>query len=75
MAQSYFYKDVLPFSAMVAVECLGMGLYTLFKAATLKGLSYYVFVAYSYAIATFVLLPLPFIFRRYVSQLSSLHHV
>ncbi|XP_062151329.1 WAT1-related protein At5g40230-like isoform X2 [Alnus glutinosa] len=69
MAQSYFYKDVLPFSAMVAVECLGMGLYTLFKAATLKGLSYYVFVAYSYAIATFVLLPLPFIFRRISGQL------
>ena len=34
-------KDVLPFSDMVAVECTNVGLNTLFKAATLKGLSYY----------------------------------
>ena len=67
MAGSYWYKDVLPFSAMVAVECTNVGLNTLFKAATLKGLSYYVFILYSYAIATLLLLPLAFIFRRYVS--------
>ncbi|XP_075673967.1 WAT1-related protein At5g40230-like [Castanea sativa] len=64
MAGSYWYKDVLPFSAMVAVECTNVGLNTLFKAATLKGLSYYVFILYSYAIATLLLLPLAFIFRR-----------
>ena len=67
MAWRYCYKDALPFSAMVAVECTNVGLNTIFKAATLKGLSYYVFIFYSYAIATLVLLPLPFIFRQYVS--------
>jgi len=65
-AGSYYYKDVLPFSAMVAAECTNVGLNTLFKAATLRGLSYYVFIFYSYAIATLLLLPLPFIFRQYV---------
>lgn len=66
MSRSYFYRDVLPVSAMVAVECSGVGLSTLFKAATVKGLSYYVFVAYSYGIATLVILPWAFIFHRYV---------
>ncbi|KAB1211740.1 hypothetical protein CJ030_MR6G023245 [Morella rubra] len=64
MAQSYFYKDVLPFSAMVAAECTNVILNILFKAATLKGLSNYVFNAYSFAVSTLVLLPAVFIFRR-----------
>ncbi|XVF58118.1 hypothetical protein PTKIN_Ptkin07bG0037200 [Pterospermum kingtungense] len=59
----YWQKDVVPFTAMVAVECSGVVLNILFKAATLKGMSYYVFITYSYAIATLVLLPFPFIFR------------
>ncbi|XVF16470.1 hypothetical protein REPUB_Repub10bG0033600 [Reevesia pubescens] len=63
MARRYCYKDVLPFTAMVAVECGNVGVNILFKAATSKGMSYYIFIAYSYAIATLVLLlPLPFIF-------------
>ncbi|KAK7823793.1 wat1-related protein [Quercus suber] len=69
MASIYRYMDVLPLSAMVAVECSNVGIYTLFKAATLKGLSYYVFVFYSFVIATLVLLPLVFIFPRFVAQL------
>jgi len=67
MASSYWYKDVLPFSAMVAVECTNVGINSLYKAATLKGLSYHVFAFYSFAIATLVLLPLVFIFRWYFS--------
>ncbi|KAM3713656.1 hypothetical protein ACJW30_01G274400 [Castanea mollissima] len=63
MASSYWYKDVLPFSAMVAVECTNVDINTLYKAATSKGLSYYVFAFYSFAIATLVLLPLVFTFR------------
>ncbi|KAL4653533.1 hypothetical protein ACB092_01G310600 [Castanea dentata] len=63
-AGSYFCKDALPFLAMVAAECTNVGLNTLFKAATLRGLSYYVFIFFSYAIATLLLLPLPFIFRQ-----------
>ncbi|XP_022751891.1 WAT1-related protein At4g15540-like [Durio zibethinus] len=62
MARRYCYKEVLPFTAMVAVECGNVGVNILFKAATSKGMSYYIFITYSYAIATLVLLPLPFIF-------------
>ncbi|KAM2367330.1 hypothetical protein EV1_044575 [Malus domestica] len=58
----WFQKDVLPFTAMVTVECTNVGLNVLFKAATLKGLSYYVFIVYSNLVATLVLLPLLFLF-------------
>ncbi|OMP11540.1 Drug/metabolite transporter [Corchorus olitorius] len=60
----YCYKDVLPFSAMVTMECLNVGLNTLFKAATLQGMSNYVFIVYAYAIAALVLLPAPFFSYR-----------
>ncbi|KAL1314849.1 hypothetical protein AAHE18_16G218200 [Arachis hypogaea] len=59
----YWYMNVVPLCAMVAVECFSVVSSVLFKAATQKGLSYYVFIAYSYAISTFILLlPFPFIF-------------
>ncbi len=67
MAWRYRYKDALPFSAMIAAECANVGVNILFKAASFKGLSYYVFVLYMYAISTVILLPLAFIFRGYVS--------
>ncbi|XVF60373.1 hypothetical protein PTKIN_Ptkin08bG0040100 [Pterospermum kingtungense] len=60
----YCYNDVLPFTAMVTMECVNVGLNTLFKAATLKGMSYHVFVVYAYAIAALVLLPAPFFSYR-----------
>ncbi|XVF16472.1 hypothetical protein REPUB_Repub10bG0033800 [Reevesia pubescens] len=60
----YYYKDVLPFTAMVTMECANVGLNTLFKAATLKGMSYHVFIVYAYAIAALVLLPAPFFSYR-----------
>jgi hypothetical protein len=47
----YCYKDGLPFGAMFAVECTNVGLSTIFKAATLKGLSYHVFMVYSYGVS------------------------
>ncbi|XVE67982.1 hypothetical protein DITRI_Ditri09bG0031800 [Diplodiscus trichospermus] len=62
MSRRYCYKDVLPFMAMVAVECTNVGLNILFKAATLKGMSYYIFITYSYAVGSLLLLPLCFIF-------------
>ncbi|XP_059451466.1 WAT1-related protein At5g40240-like isoform X2 [Corylus avellana] len=62
MSRNYFYKDVLPFSAMVTVECTNVVLNILFKAATMKGMSNYAFNAYSYAVSTLVLLPFAFIF-------------
>ncbi|XP_071696249.1 WAT1-related protein At3g28050-like [Rutidosis leptorrhynchoides] len=60
----FFYKDVLPFAAMVTMECTNVGLNTLYKAATLRGMSYHVFVVYSYAVAAFLLLPAPFFSGR-----------
>ncbi|ESQ46979.1 hypothetical protein EUTSA_v10027804mg [Eutrema salsugineum] len=63
-AWRFFCRDAVPFAVMVAVECVAVGSNTLFKAATLRGLSFYVFVFYSYAVATLVLLPLSLIFGR-----------
>ncbi|VVB09351.1 unnamed protein product [Arabis nemorensis] len=64
VAWRYFKRDVLPLSAMIAVECTTVGSTTLFKAATLRGLSFYVFVFYSYVVATLVLFTLSLIFGR-----------
>uniref|UniRef100_A0A1J3HEE6 WAT1-related protein n=2 Tax=Noccaea caerulescens TaxID=107243 RepID=A0A1J3HEE6_NOCCA len=64
VAWRYFYRDVLPFAAMFAVECAAVGSNTLYKAATLRGLKFYVFIFYSYAISTLVLLPVFLIFGR-----------
>ncbi|XP_022739955.1 WAT1-related protein At5g40240-like isoform X2 [Durio zibethinus] len=75
MARSYCYKDILPFIAMVSVECGNVGVNILFKAATSKGMSYYIFITYSYAIASLVLLPLSFIFYRTVLPPLKFHLV
>ncbi|KAL3526444.1 hypothetical protein ACH5RR_011100 [Cinchona calisaya] len=56
------HKEMVPFVAMVAMECTNVGLNTLFKAATVKGMSYHVFVVYSYAVAAILLLPSTFFF-------------
>ncbi|PON52046.1 hypothetical protein TorRG33x02_309800, partial [Trema orientale] len=65
MAGCDFKKEVVPFTAMAAVELATVGINTLYKAAKMKGLiSYFVFMAYSYVIGTLLLLPLPFVFRR-----------
>lgn len=65
VAWRYFTRDVVPFAAMFAVECTTVGSNTLFKAATIRGLSFYVFVFYSYVVSTLLLLPLSLIFGRY----------
>uniref|UniRef100_M4E9Z2 EamA domain-containing protein n=1 Tax=Brassica campestris TaxID=3711 RepID=M4E9Z2_BRACM len=64
VAWRYINRDVVPFAVMVAVECVTVGSTTLFKAASLRGLSFYVFVFYTYVVAALVLLPLSFIFGR-----------
>uniref|UniRef100_A0A2N9I7E0 WAT1-related protein n=1 Tax=Fagus sylvatica TaxID=28930 RepID=A0A2N9I7E0_FAGSY len=71
MAENCCYKDVLPFSAMVAVECTNVVLNILFKAASLKGLSYYAFNVYSYALSTLVLLPLAFLIFKRTTELPT----
>jgi hypothetical protein len=55
---------LVPFAAMVVVECLDVGLTTLSKAAMSKGMSHYVFVVYSNALATLILIPSSFIIHR-----------
>lgn len=58
-------NDVLPFTVMVAMECLRVGSYTIFKAASIdNNLSNYVLVTYSYSIAALFLLPSHFLYRR-----------
>ncbi|CAI0455882.1 unnamed protein product [Linum tenue] len=71
-AMSYFLESVLPFSVMVALELISVGLNTLFKAATLQGMSYHVFVVYDYATAALVLLPAVYISRRSTTALPPL---
>ncbi|KAL4353932.1 hypothetical protein GQ457_06G033820 [Hibiscus cannabinus] len=56
---------VAPSLLMLAVECSNVVVTILFKAASLKGLSYYNFVTYSFALGTCVLIPL-FFFRKTV---------
>uniref|UniRef100_A0A1J3FAQ0 WAT1-related protein n=2 Tax=Noccaea caerulescens TaxID=107243 RepID=A0A1J3FAQ0_NOCCA len=64
VAWRYFSQEVVPLTAMIAVECTTVGSTTLFKAASLRGLSFYVYVFYSYAVATLVLFTLSLIFGR-----------
>ncbi|KAI3452399.1 hypothetical protein Pfo_009064 [Paulownia fortunei] len=60
----YCFREVLPFAAMLTVECTNVGMNTLYKAAVSKGLSYHVFMVYSYAISALILLPLACLFHR-----------
>ncbi|KAL2321870.1 hypothetical protein Fmac_026249 [Flemingia macrophylla] len=52
----------IPFVAMVTVECLDVGLTTLGKAAISEGMNHFIFVLYSNALASLILLPSSFIF-------------
>ncbi|XP_019053098.1 PREDICTED: WAT1-related protein At3g28050-like isoform X5 [Nelumbo nucifera] len=56
--------SAMPFAAMVMVECGSIGLTTLSKAAMRRGMSNFVFILYSYILATLLLLPFLFICRR-----------
>nr|KYP56277.1 Auxin-induced protein 5NG4 [Cajanus cajan] len=55
------FEEWSPFAAMVIVECLDVGLSTLGKAAMSRGMNHFVFVLYSNALATLILLPSSFI--------------
>lgn len=54
-------------AAMVAVVVSDVGMNTLFKAASSKGMSSYVFLVYSYGIGALLLLPSPFLTHRSLS--------
>ncbi|XP_038694522.1 WAT1-related protein At5g40240-like isoform X2 [Tripterygium wilfordii] len=57
-------KVALPFVGMVLAECAQVGLMIVSKLAMSKGMSNLVFVFYSNALASLVLLPLSLLFRR-----------
>ncbi|KAH9742041.1 WAT1-related protein [Citrus sinensis] len=70
MERSNSYKNGALFTAMVAAECTIVGENIIFKLATSKGMSYFVFVFYAYAATTLVLLLLfPFIYRSNTASL------
>ncbi|XP_043702979.1 WAT1-related protein At5g40240-like isoform X3 [Telopea speciosissima] len=56
--------DALVFAAMVMAECASIGLITLSKAAMSRGMSNFIFIMYSYALATLILLPFACFFHR-----------
>ncbi|KAK8484201.1 hypothetical protein V6N13_110928 [Hibiscus sabdariffa] len=58
----YCYNEVLPLIAMVGVEGANVGVNILFKEATSKGMSQYIFITYSFALGALLLLPLCFFF-------------
>ncbi|CAH8310899.1 unnamed protein product [Eruca vesicaria subsp. sativa] len=64
MSRKYFEREVLPVTALVIMECANVGLNTLFKAATLQGMSFHVFIVYSYGLAALLLLPSLFFSSR-----------
>lgn len=70
--RSYCYRDVVPFAAMVSMECLNVGLNTLFKLAATHGMSRHVFLVYAYGVAALLLLP-PLFFSRRSRALPSLN--
>jgi hypothetical protein len=66
--------DFLPVLVIIGNECIDMGLLTLFKAATLEGMNNHVFIAYAYAVATFVLFPVTFFSRRFINDYLLQYH-
>lgn len=55
MRERYDLKqDLLAIVATVSMECVNVGLNTLFKEATLRGMNYHVCIFYDYAIAALV---------------------
>ena len=64
MDRRTFHGELVPFVVLAANECSNTGLFTLFKAASNGGMSNHVFVAYAYSVASLVLLPVTFFYRR-----------
>ncbi|KAE8682421.1 hypothetical protein F3Y22_tig00111239pilonHSYRG00035 [Hibiscus syriacus] len=65
MARRNGFKElVLPTIAMAAAQCSTVVVNILVKAASLKGMNYFVFVAYCYILGTLVFLLLASIFNR-----------
>ncbi|KAL0827855.1 hypothetical protein Bca101_051533 [Brassica carinata] len=69
MTRKYFQREVLPVTALVTMECANVALNTLFKAATLQGMGFHVFIVYSYGLAALLLLPSLFFSYRCCSNI------
>ncbi|XP_037494390.1 WAT1-related protein At5g40240 isoform X2 [Jatropha curcas] len=64
MGMKSWLLKLLPFAAMVMIECLDTGLTTISKAAMSKEMSHFVFVVYSNGLATLIMFPVAFFFNR-----------
>ncbi|KAF2282905.1 hypothetical protein GH714_043325 [Hevea brasiliensis] len=64
MGVKYCLLRLLPFAALVMLECVDTGLTTISKAAMSKGMSHFVFVVYSNALATVMMFLFSFFFNR-----------
>ncbi|XP_048329358.2 WAT1-related protein At3g28050-like [Ziziphus jujuba] len=64
MGMKWWLMELAPLAAMVMVQFMGVGLTTISKAALSKGMSRPVFVVYSNALATLILIPYALIFER-----------
>ncbi|XP_019161515.1 PREDICTED: WAT1-related protein At5g40240-like [Ipomoea nil] len=71
MGNQFLSGEVLPFAAMIAVECVEVAIGTLSKAAMNAGLSTLVYIVYYNFLGTLLLLP-TFIIRRRRSDVPSL---
>ena len=58
--------ELTPLAAMVVLQFLDVGLSTISKAAMSKGMSRIVFIVYSNALATLILLPYAIIVERFI---------
>ncbi|XP_019100114.1 PREDICTED: WAT1-related protein At3g28070-like [Camelina sativa] len=61
---SHWRREAVFLTTMLAIETTGIGLSTLFKVATAKGLNIYPFIGYSYILASLLLLPSLFFTNR-----------
>ncbi|KAF3437079.1 hypothetical protein FNV43_RR19832 [Rhamnella rubrinervis] len=64
MGMKTWLLESIPLAAMVMIQILDVGLTTISKAAMSKGMSRYVFVVYSNALATLIFLPYALIIER-----------
>jgi hypothetical protein len=63
----------LPFVGMMMAECAQVGLMIVGKQAMTRGMSNLVFIFYSNAFASLILLPTSFLFHRFSLSLSLSH--
>jgi hypothetical protein len=66
---SLWRREAVFLTAMLATETGVVGISTLFKVATSKGLNLYAFLGYSYLLASLLLLPSLFFTDRFLVTL------